>query len=71
MATAKPGPKAPTRRSSRKGPESQQQKRVTSERILSDLVDFKKAGGRVEILGITRVLTRVDEPDDAQKKAAS
>lgn len=71
MATAKPGPKAPTRRSGRKGPESQQQKRVTSERILSDLVDFKKAGGRVEILGITRVLTRVDEPDDAQKKAAS
>lgn len=62
MATPKPTPKARTRRPGRKPGESSEQKRVTSERISSDLVDFKKAGGRVEVLGVTQVLTRVGEP---------
>lgn len=76
MATnAKPAPKARTRRPGRKTAETAQQKRVTSERISADLVDFKKAGGRVEVLGVTQVLTRVGEPDagkpePAKKKAA-
>lgn len=70
MATsAKPAPKARTRRPGRKTAETAQQKRVTSERISSDLIDFKKAGGRVEVLGVTQVLTRVGEPDTDKKKA--
>lgn len=72
MATAKPTAKPRTRSPGRKPNDSQQQKRVTSERISADLIDFKKAGGRVEILGVTRVLTRVDGPAPAatEKKAA-
>lgn len=67
MATnAKPAPKARTRRPGRKTAETAQQKRVTSERISADLVDFKKAGGRVEVLGVTQVLTRVGEPEAAK-----
>ncbi len=41
---------------------------ITSERINSDLEAFRKAGGRIEVLGNTRVLTRVDEPAAAAKK---
>ena len=33
---------------------------VTSEHIADDLEAFRKAGGRVEVLGNTRVLTRID-----------
>jgi hypothetical protein len=32
---------------------------VTSERIASDLETFRKAGGRIEVLGVTRSLTRI------------
>ena len=49
-----------TRRASREGGGDQQQKRASSERISADLEQFRKAGGRVEKLGTTRVLTRVD-----------
>jgi hypothetical protein len=70
MATnAKPAPKARTRCPGRKTAETAQQKRVTSERISADLVDFKKAGGRVEVLGVTQVLTRVGEPEAAKPEA--
>lgn len=34
---------------------------VTSERIARDLAAFRRNGGRVERLGTTRVLTRIDE----------
>ncbi len=34
---------------------------MTSERIAEDLKAFRKAGGRIEVLGATRVLTRIDE----------
>lgn len=34
---------------------------VTSERIARDLAAFRRNGGRIERLGTTRVLTRVDE----------
>lgn len=42
---------------------------LTSERIARDLEAFRKAGGRIEVLGTTRVLTRVDESkkDDAKR----
>ena len=33
---------------------------VTSERIAADLAAFQRAGGRIEKLGITRTLTRID-----------
>lgn len=56
------------RRSSREGGDSNAQKRLTSERISADLETFEKSGGRVEVLGITRVLTRVDAP--AEKPGA-
>lgn len=32
---------------------------VTSERIATDLDAFHKAGGRIEVLGTTRTLTRI------------
>ncbi|PBJ81750.1 hypothetical protein CMZ84_13730 [Lysobacteraceae bacterium NML93-0399] len=35
---------------------------VTSERIAHDLAQFRKSGGRIEVLGTTRTLTRVDAP---------
>lgn len=34
---------------------------VTSERIASDLAAFRRNGGRIERIGTTRVLTRIDE----------
>ncbi|GAA4867718.1 hypothetical protein [Luteimonas vadosa] len=67
--TTKASPKARTRRPGRKTKETAEQKRVTSERISADLVDFKKAGGKVEVLGVTQVLTRVGEADGAKKGA--
>jgi hypothetical protein len=61
MPRAKTDAKLRIPRTSRDG-ESTAQKRLTSDRITADLADFEKAGGRVEVLGITRVLKKVDEP---------
>lgn len=33
---------------------------VTSERIAEDLAAFQRKGGRIEVLGNTRTLTRID-----------
>ncbi len=33
---------------------------MTSDRIASDLAAFRKSGGRIEVLGVTRTLTRID-----------
>jgi hypothetical protein len=33
---------------------------LTSERIAEDLATFRRAGGRIEVLGTTRTLTRID-----------
>lgn len=35
---------------------------MTSERIANDLAQFRKSGGRIEVLGTTRTLTKVDAP---------
>ncbi|KLJ02144.1 hypothetical protein WQ56_03700 [Luteimonas sp. FCS-9] len=44
---------------------------VTSDRIAADLARFRAAGGRIEVLGVTRTLTRVDaEPPKAATGAA-
>ena len=39
------------------------QKRTESDRISADIADFERKGGRVEKLGTTRVLQKVDAPD--------
>ncbi len=62
MAEVKPSPKARIRKNTRDGGDSSLQKRLTSDRISADLADFQKAGGHVEVLGVTRVLKKVDEP---------
>lgn len=38
-------------------------KRTESDRISEDIADFERNGGRVEKLGTTRVLQKVDAPD--------
>lgn len=43
--------------------------RMTSERIAADLAAFHKAGGRIEKLGTTRVLTRIGSDPVAPKPA--
>lgn len=39
------------------------QKGLSRERIEADMAAFRKAGGRVEVLGTTRVLKKVDEAE--------
>jgi hypothetical protein len=66
MATRKPIKPVPT--TPRKPAESAKAAgSLTSERISDDLDAFRKAGGRIEVLGNTRVLTRID--DDGKKPA--
>lgn len=33
---------------------------ITRERIAADLEAFRKAGGKIEVLGVTRTLTKID-----------
>lgn len=42
---------------------------VTRERLESDLADFRKAGGSIQVLGNTRVLTKVDAPAEQPEPA--
>ena len=42
------------------GSEGNSHKRTESERIASDIADYEKAGGKVEKLGVTRVLQTVE-----------
>ncbi|MCD9026664.1 hypothetical protein LDO26_00350 [Luteimonas sp. BDR2-5] len=42
---------------------------MTSDRIANDLADFRKSGGRIEVLGVTRTLTRLDAEAPAAKAA--
>lgn len=41
---------------------------VTSERIASDLDQFRRSGGRIEVLGVTRSLTKIDDLGPAPAK---
>jgi hypothetical protein len=52
----------------RKEPET---RALTSTRIAADLDAFRKAGGEIEVLGVTRVLTKLEAADvpDAAKAA--
>jgi len=38
---------------------------LTSERIAHDLAAFASSGGHIEVLGVTRVLTKVDDQAQA------
>ncbi|QDA56187.1 hypothetical protein [Thermomonas aquatica] len=39
---------------------------ITHERIAADLEDFRKAGGKIEVLGVTRSLKKIGpDADDA------
>ncbi|MDN5781013.1 MAG: hypothetical protein L0H23_03155 [Luteimonas sp.] len=62
MVDPKHNPKARIRRPTRDAADGNMQKRLTSDRISADLADFEKAGGEVEVLGVTRVLKKLDEP---------
>ncbi|MBW3551292.1 MAG: hypothetical protein KY442_10920 [Proteobacteria bacterium] len=45
-------------------------KRSESERISAHIADFERSGGRVEVLGTTRVLQKVDAPREPVAAAA-
>ena len=57
IATPAPPASSTTRLFKRKESEARQ---LSSERIAEDLARFREEGGRIEVLGITRVLTKVD-----------
>lgn len=52
----------------RKEPETRQ---LTSNRIAEDLDAFRDAGGTIEVLGVTRVLTRLEAADVPDSAAAA
>ncbi|TDK23810.1 hypothetical protein E2F46_09775 [Luteimonas aestuarii] len=43
---------------------------LTRERIADDMDAFRKSGGKVEVLGTTRTLTRIDADPGAPSRAA-
>lgn len=42
----------------------------THERIAADIEAFRKAGGRIEVLGVTRTLKKIDPDADATPQPA-
>jgi hypothetical protein len=60
MSKSKAKDKAQLRKSAASGGDPKNARRLTSERISADLADFALAGGEVEVLGTTRVLTKFD-----------
>ena len=43
---------------------------ITHERIAADLEDFRKAGGKIEVLGVTRTLKKIGpDADEASPPA--
>ena len=64
----KPGAAIDTAAASRK---AKTQPTLTHERIAEDMAAFKKAGGRVEVLGVTRTLTKIDAAPAATSSPAA
>ncbi|MDQ3205164.1 MAG: hypothetical protein M3Q40_01315 [Pseudomonadota bacterium] len=54
-------PRRDTTRTTKAG-DAANPKRTESERISEDIADFERGGGKVEVLGTTRVLQKVDAP---------
>lgn len=68
----KPAAKSPGRKGrGDSGSEANLHKRVDSERIAQHIAAFEKSGGRVEKLGVTRVLQRVSEQPASAPAQAS
>lgn len=53
------------------GSEANASKRFESERISSHIADFERSGGKVEILGVTRVLQKIADTPEAEAAAAA
>lgn len=53
------------------GSEANASKRFESERISSHIADFEKSGGKVEVLGVTRVLQKIADTPEAEAAAAA
>jgi len=70
MAIAKPAATTRTGPNSRGGADPYADKRLTSGRISSDITDFERLGGKVEILGITRDWYKPAAPSARSNKAA-
>lgn len=70
MAIAKPAATPRTGPNSRGGSDPFADKRLTSGRISSDITDFERLGGKVEILGITRDWYKPAAPSARSNKAA-
>ena len=60
MKAKKTSGKSPAPKGPPAGSEGNSHKRIESERIASDIADYEKAGGKVEKLGVTRVLQTVE-----------
>jgi hypothetical protein len=59
-----------TRTSAAKPPFRQKEpdrRALTSERIADDIEAFQSSGGHIEVLGVTRVLTKLDDAVDTHK----
>ncbi len=66
--TRQPAAQRRTRSSSRKNTAASL---LTSERIASDLAEFRKAGGKIEVLGNTKVFKSAGPMRSATKKTAA
>jgi len=76
MSTSKKSSKAKTRKTATAAGGGNLHKHFESERISDDIAAFEKAGGKVEKLGVTRVLQKIaptsaSETASAPKSAAS
>ena len=59
MKAKKTSGKSPAPKGPPAGSEGNSHKRLESERIASDIAEYEKSGGKVEKLGVTRVLQTV------------
>ena len=71
MAIAKPAATTRTGPNSRGGSDPYADKRLTSGRISSDITDFERLGGKVEVLGITRDWYKPSAPSARSNKSAA
>ena len=61
MKAKKTSGKSPAPKGPPAGSDGNPHKRLESERIANDIADYEKSGGKVEKLGVTRVLQKVSE----------
>ena len=71
MSTSKKTSKAKTRKTATAAGGGNLHKHFESERISDDIAAFEKAGGKVEKLGVTRVLQRIAPTTDKETAASA